>query len=112
MQLLSFHHLLFQTTVNVFPINHQYEYQYQWSLRDRKKYCTVVTIPLQLCTTISIHKSQDMTIGPDQVFENEVILHLPTDAKNKIPGIELAALSRDIHLNCFCVGNLSTELSL
>ena len=98
-------------TINIFPINHQHGYQYQWSLRDVEKNCTVSTIPLRVCIAISIHKSQGMTIGPSQVFKNAVI-HLPIDTMKKIPGIELVALSRAINPNCFCLGNMSTELRI
>jgi hypothetical protein len=58
-----------------------------------KKCCSVKPIPLRVCKAISIHKSQGMTIGPEEVIE-KVVVYLPEDQREQSPGLELVAFSR------------------
>ena len=58
--------------------------------RCQKLCCTVKTIPLRICIALSIHKSQGMTIGPNQNFE-KAIVYLPESRLNQrqTPGLVL-----------------------
>ena len=55
------------------------------------KYCNISTILLRVCIAVTIHKYQGSNIGPNKIFEHEVI-HLPSDTMKKTPGIELVNL--------------------
>jgi hypothetical protein len=64
-----------------------------------------------ICKSLSIHKSQGMTVGHGKQF-TKVVVHLPVGARgNKCSGLELVAVSRAVELNDFTVGNSITELS-
>jgi hypothetical protein len=64
-----------------------------------------------ICKSLSIHKSQGMTVGHGKQF-TKVVVHLPVGVGgNKCPGLELVAVSRAVELNDFAVGNSITELT-
>ena len=75
-----------------------------------KKCCSISTLPLRVCIALTIHKSQGMTIGPEQQFE-KVVVHLPEQNANTTPGLELVALSRASSPECFAIGNKQSDLS-
>ena len=66
-------------------------------------------MPLMICKSLSIHKSQGMTVGQGKPF-TKVVVYLPPSG-NKCPGLELVAVSRAVALNDFAVGNTETELT-
>ncbi len=77
----------------------------------KKKCCSITAIPLMICESLSIHKSQGMTVGHGKHF-TKVVVHLPVGVRgNKCPGLELVAVSRAVELNDFAVGNSITELT-
>ena len=79
--------------------------------RCKKKCCSITTIPLMICKSLSIHKSQGMTVGHGKQF-TKVVVHLPVRVGgNKCLGLELVAVSRAVELNNFAVGNSITELT-
>ena len=47
-----------------------------------KRYCSITTIPLRVCKALTIHKSQGMTIGPNECFE-KAFVYLPDKSKHK-----------------------------
>ena len=51
-------------------------------------------MPLQVCKTLTIHKSQGMNIGEGKKFE-KVVVCLPVSG-NKCPELELVATSRAV----------------
>lgn len=55
--------------------------------------CACTTIPLRLCNSISVHKSQGSTFGQGQVFE-KAVCYLPNPTDTPAPGLEVVALSR------------------
>lgn len=55
--------------------------------------CSCTTIPLRLCNSISVHKSQGSTFGQGQIFE-KVVCYLPNPTDTPVPGLEVVALSR------------------
>ena len=69
-------------------------------------------MPLRVCKSITIHKSQGMTIGENEIF-TKVVLYLPDSVSGrKTPGSELVGMSRTKNLNCHAIGNESKNLSL
>ena len=65
-------------------------------------------IPLRVCQSITIHKSQGMTIGKNEIF-TKVVLYLP-DSKSggrRTPGSDLVGLSRAKDLSSLAIGNQS-----
>ena len=48
--------------------------------RCEKKCCSITTIPLRICKALTIHKSQGMTIGPNENFERAIV-YLPGISK-------------------------------
>ena len=64
-----------------------------------------------ICKSVSIHKSQGMTVGQRKQF-TKVVVHLPVGVGgNNCPGLEFVAVSRAVELNDFAVGNSITELT-
>ncbi len=62
-----------------------------------KKCCSITAIPLMICKSLSIDKSQGMTVGHGKQF-TKLVVHLPVgDGENKCPGLELVALSRQLN---------------
>ena len=45
-----------------------------------KRCCTITTISLHVCISLTIHKSQGMTIGPNRNFERAIV-YLPGISK-------------------------------
>jgi hypothetical protein len=79
--------------------------------RCKKKCCSITAIPLMICKSLSIHKSQGMTVGHGKQF-TKVVVNLPVRVGgNKCPGLELVAVSRAVELNDFADGNSITELT-
>ena len=70
-------------------------------------------IPLRVCQSITIHKSQGMTIGENEIF-TKVVLYLPDSESGgrRTPGSELVGMSRAKDLSCLAIGNESKNLSL
>ena len=69
-------------------------------------------MPLRVCKSITIHKSQGMTIGENEIF-TKVVLYLPDSLSGrKTPGSELVGMSRAKNLNCLAIGNESKNLSV
>ena len=54
--------------------------------RCERKCCSMKTIPLQICKSLSIHKSQGMTVGEGKQFK-KVVVYLPV-GRNQCPGLE------------------------
>ena len=76
-----------------------------------EKYCcTIQAIPLRVCVAITIHKSQGMTIGPEQTFQRAIV-YLPEGNSRSPPGLELVAISRATNPKCFAIGNDPQTLS-
>ena len=69
----------------------------------------MTAIPLMICKSLSMHKSQGMTVGQGEQF-SKVMVYFPVGT-NKCPGLELVAISRVVELNDFAVGNSQTELT-
>jgi hypothetical protein len=64
-----------------------------------------------ICKSLSIHKSQGMTVGHGKQFTKAVV-HLPIRVGgNKWPGLELVAVSRAVELNDFAAGDSITALT-
>ena len=80
------------------------------TVRCEKNCCSVTTIPLRVCIAISIHKSQGMSIGPNEIFE-KVVVYLP-EGGNNTAGLELVAFSRAKNPNCLAVGNQPENLTM
>ncbi len=79
--------------------------------RCKKKCCSITAIPLMICKSLSIYKSQGMTVGQGKQF-TKVVVHLPVGVGgNKCPGLELVAVSRAVKLNDFAVGISIAELT-
>ncbi len=77
----------------------------------KKKCCSITAIPLMICKSLSIHKSQGMTVGHGKQL-TKVVVHLPVGVgENKCLRLELVAVSRAVELNDFAVGNSITELT-
>ena len=69
-------------------------------------------MPLRVCKSITIHKSQGMTIGESEIL-TKVVLYLPDSLSGrKTPGSELVGMSRAKNLNCLAIGNESKNLSV
>ena len=70
-------------------------------------------IQLRVCKSITIHKSQGMTIGEKEIF-TKVILYLPDSESGgrRTPGSELVGMSRAKDLSCLAIGNESKNLSI
>ncbi len=66
----------------------------QWD----KKCCSITAIPLMVCKSLSIHKSQGMTVGHEKQFTKLVVHLLVGVGGNKCPGLELVAVSRAVYL--------------
>ena len=81
--------------------------------RCEKKCCSITTIPLRICKALTIHKSQGMTIGPNENFEKAVV-YLPEKSQNQnnTAGLELVALSRVTSPKNLALGNLSNSLCI
>ena len=80
--------------------------------RCEKKCCSITMMPLRVCKSITIHKSQGMTIGENEIF-TKVVLYLPDSLSGrKTPGSELVGMSRAKNLNCLAIGNESKNLSV
>ena len=77
-----------------------------------KRCCTMTTVPLRVCIALTIHKSQGMTVGPEENFE-KVIVYLPDKGRGQrsTPGLELVAISRATAPECFAIGNPITSLN-
>eukprot|EP00956_Cyclotella_meneghiniana_P036736 scaffold129946_cov34-Cyclotella_meneghiniana.AAC.1 len=74
-----------------------------------KNCCSIEAMPLMICKSLSIHKSQGMTVGQGKPF-TKVVVYLPPSG-NKCPGLELVAVSKAVPLNDFAVRNTETELT-
>ena len=62
----------------------------------KKKCCSINAITLMICKSLSIHKSQGMTVGRGKQF-TKVVVHLPVGVGgNKCPGLELVAVRRAV----------------
>ena len=81
--------------------------------RCEKQCCSITMIPLRVCQSITIHKSQGMTIGENEIF-TKVVLYLPDSESGgrRTPGSELVGMSRAKDLSCLAIGNESKNLSL
>jgi hypothetical protein len=58
-----------------------------------------------------IHKSQGMTVGPNQPFEKVIIYYPVEPGRQNTPGLELVATSRAMSIECFAVGNPVQDLT-
>ena len=76
-----------------------------------KKCCSIFALPLRCCAALSIHKSQGMTVGPNQPFEKVIIYYPVEPGRQNTPGLELVATSRAMSIQCFAVGNPVHELT-
>ena len=76
--------------------------------RCEKTYRSIRTLPLRVCKATSTHKSQGMTVGPEQLSEN-VVVELPASGERTTPELELVDGSRVKGPENFAIGN---ELSL
>ena len=64
----------------------------------RKTVCTRQQLPLDLAWAISIHKSQGMTVGPEEAFHKLIVDCGPTE--HWAPGLLYVAASRGVHRDC------------
>jgi hypothetical protein len=78
--------------------------------RCERKCCLISAIPLQLCKSLSIHKSQGMTVGQGKQFK-KVVVHLPIAQRNNCPGLEMVAISRAMTVGDFAIGNKKVEVT-
>jgi hypothetical protein len=78
--------------------------------RCERKCCSITALPLQICKSLSIHKSQGMTVGQGKQFK-KVVVHLPTGQRNNVPGLELVAISRAMAIEDFAIGNEKVEIT-
>ena len=81
--------------------------------RCEKNCCSITMIPLRVCQSITIHKSQGMTIKENKIF-TKLVLYL-TDSESggrRTPGSELVGMSRANDLSCLAIGNESKNLSI
>ena len=78
-----------------------------------KRCCSISTIPLRVSIALSIHKSQGMTIGPNEIFERAIV-YLPDISSNQrtSPGLELVGISRVTSPEYLAIGNISTSLHI
>ena len=76
-----------------------------------KKCCNISALPLRCCAALSIHKSQGMTVGPNQPFEKVIIYYPVEPGRQNTPGLELVATSRAMSIECFAVGNPVQDLT-
>ena len=72
--------------------------------RCKNKCCSVCTIPLRVCKSITIYKSQGITIGEDKVWKR-VTVCLPTGRQRKTPGAELVGFTRVTEPGRLVIGN-------
>jgi hypothetical protein len=70
--------------------------------RCERKCSSIRAIP-QLCKSLSIHKSQGMSVGQDEQFK-KVVVHLPIGQRNNCPGLEMVAISRAMTVEDFTIG--------
>lgn len=77
--------------------------------RCERKCCSIRTLPLMICKSLSIHKSQGMTVGEGKQFK-KVVVHLPT-SRRIVPGLELVAISRAVSIQDFAIGNEENEIT-
>ena len=59
----------------------------------KKIYCTITTISLRVCKSITIHKAQGISIGSGKPFES-VIVSLPKKGKRTNTCSEIVTFSR------------------
>ena len=64
----------------------------------RKTVCTRQQLPLDLAWAISIHKSQGMTVGPEEAFQKLIVDCGSTE--HWAPGLLYVAASRGVHRDC------------
>ena len=64
----------------------------------RKTSCSRQQLPLDLAWAISIHKSQGMTVGPDEAFQKLIVDCGETE--HWAPGLMYVAVSRAVHRDC------------
>ena len=78
-----------------------------------KRCCSMSTIPLRVCVALTIHKSQGMTVGPNENFE-KVIVYLPdkSRAQRSTLGLELVAMSRATAPEHFAIGNSLQSINI
>jgi len=77
--------------------------------RCEKKCCSIRTLPLIICKSLSIHKSQGMTVGEGKQFK-KVVVHLPNN-RRIVPGLELVAISRAVSIQDFAIGNEENDIT-
>ncbi len=77
--------------------------------RCEKNCCSMSMIPLRICVAITVYKSQGMTVGEGEAFEN-LILHFGEKIKNA--GSDLVAWSRAKNINNIAVSNNSEDIVL
>jgi hypothetical protein len=78
--------------------------------RCERKCCSISAMLLQLCKSLSIHKSQGMTVGQGKQFK-KVVVHLPIAQRNNCPGLEMVAISRAMAVGDFAIGNKKVEVT-
>ena len=66
--------------------------------------CTMHSIPLRVCKAITIHKSQGITIGENQMFKYAVV-HFPEAPQPDSPIQALVAFTRAMPPHNFAIGN-------
>ena len=62
-----------------------------------------------ICKSLSIHKSQGMTVGEGKQFK-KVVVHLPNN-RRIVPGLELVAISRAVSIQDFAIGNEENDIT-
>ena len=77
--------------------------------RCEKKCCSIRTLPLMICKSLSIHKSQGMTVREGKQFK-KVVVHLPNN-RRIVPGLELVAISRAVSIQDFAIGNEENDIT-
>ena len=77
----------------------------------KKMYCTVISIPLRVCKSPTIHKSQGMSVEPGNLFESAVI-YLPEKRERTNPGLELVATSRVIDISFLAIYDTNRQVTM
>ena len=82
------------------------------TIRCEKKCCTFTSIPLRVCKATTIHKAQEMSIGPRTPFES-VIISLAEKGERMNPCPELVEFSRVTTISALAIcdtnGQIITE---
>ena len=81
------------------------------TIRYEKICCTFTSIPLRVCKSITIHKSQGMSVGPGNPFKSAVI-YLPEKGERTYPGSELVTTSRVTNNSLLAICDTNRQVTI